>query len=264
MATPRESPRARPVLERPCRALPARSHSAGGARMVDGSAIASRRCACTGSGPFLWTGPVLAVRTLTTSDSRALWPSCSRRLVPELVSAQPTPGSRACRDTSGDDQTPAPVARLENGRLRDAATWASRRYPAPPTRQAPHPSRCVQQAAPARPHRRAHAPRQPTHPAPDLLHRRAHRRRPATRHAVRHAPRRRPHHPALRHGPRQPRPPRSPPRRGLPRRHGRRREAARARAPTGPSAARPTRAHTARTTVSGLHRIGRCGRLGWA
>ena len=47
-------------------------------------------------------------------------------------------------------------------------------------------------------------------------------RRPAPGHAVRDAPRRRPNHHPLRHGPGQPRPARRPQRRRLPRRHGHR------------------------------------------
>ena len=56
------------------------------------------------------------------------------------------------------------------------------------------------------------------HTAPDLLHRRVGQRRPAARHAVRPMARRQRHHPALRHGPRQPRPAHLPRGRRLPRR----------------------------------------------
>jgi hypothetical protein len=56
--------------------------------------------------------------------------------------------------------------------------------------------------------------RQPTQPAPGLLHRRPDLRRAAAGHAVRDAARRLPHNPALRHVPSRPRPPRRAPSRG--------------------------------------------------
>ena len=117
-------------------------------------------------------------------------------------------------------QIPLPVPVLRGPRSHGQAE--GRPDPAQPRRGPADTCRRGGAAAPAGRRDRARQPDQSPQPAPDFLHRRARVGRPATRHAVRHAAQRLPHHPALRREPSQPRPPRRPPRRRLPRRHSRR------------------------------------------